>query len=147
MTAQSVLICVDDPQRRRLLAEAVAAAPGVEAVQAVAADEPAVRAAAAGQPALVLVEALRAWLDGAKVVGCVRSVAPGAAVVAVAPAHDRPRTFAARAMAADRYLEPGVEPSEAVEALCELARAAALAIGPSGSTRTTSQKLSSGSAK
>jgi DNA-binding NarL/FixJ family response regulator len=105
MTEDRILICIDDDDRRRLFRAALSSAPGIEVVGTTTADTAAVRSAAARQPDLVLLEAARPGVEGAKLIGRLRAVAPLAGVIAVAPEH-RPRSIAARTLAADRYVDP-----------------------------------------
>jgi DNA-binding NarL/FixJ family response regulator len=106
VTEERILICIDDGARRRLFRGALSAAPGIEVVGATTADTAAVRAAAARQPDLVLLQATRSSVEGAKLIGRLRSVAPHAGVVALAADEDRPRSIAARSLTADRYVDP-----------------------------------------
>jgi DNA-binding NarL/FixJ family response regulator len=106
VTDDRLLICIDDDARRRLFRAALSSAPGIEVVGAVTADTAAVRAAAARQPDLVLVEAARPGVEGAKLIGRLRAVAPHAGVIALASAEHRPRSIAARLLTADRYVDP-----------------------------------------
>jgi DNA-binding NarL/FixJ family response regulator len=119
MDADRILLCIDDAARRRTFGAALAASPDVVVVAASAADESGVRAAAARQPDIVLVEASRPGLDGAKLVGRLRAVAPRAGIVAVAEAQDRPRTVVARALVADRYVDPDVATAGLLEVLMD----------------------------
>jgi DNA-binding NarL/FixJ family response regulator len=105
MTEGRILICIDDDDRRRLFRAALSSAPGIEVVGTTTADTAAVRSAAARQPDLVLLEAARPGVEGAKLIGRLRAVAPLAGVIAVAPEH-RPRSIAARTLTADRYVDP-----------------------------------------
>jgi DNA-binding NarL/FixJ family response regulator len=105
MTEDRILICIDDGDRRRLFRAALSSAPGIEVVGTTTADTAAVRSAAARQPDLVLLEAARPGVEGAKLIGRLRAVAPLAGVIAVAPEH-RPRSIAARTLTADRYVDP-----------------------------------------
>src|SRR4051812_47683111 len=102
---ERVLICVDDGARRRLFRAALSGLPGLEIVGTVEAGAAAVRAAAARQPDLVLLEASRPGVEGAKLVGRLRSVAPQAGLISVAAPGDRPRSIAARSLTADRYVD------------------------------------------
>jgi DNA-binding NarL/FixJ family response regulator len=106
VTDDRLLICIDDDARRRLFRAALSSAPGIEVVGAVTADTAAVRAAAARQPDLVLLEAARPGVEGAKLIGRLRAVAPHAGVIALASAEHRPRSIAARLLTADRYVDP-----------------------------------------
>jgi DNA-binding NarL/FixJ family response regulator len=106
VTDDRLLICIDDDARRRLFRAALSSAPGIEVVGAVTADTAAVRAAAARQPDLVLIEAARPGVEGAKLIGRLRAVAPHAGVIALASAEHRPRSIAARLLTADRYVDP-----------------------------------------
>jgi DNA-binding NarL/FixJ family response regulator len=106
VTEERILVCMDDGARRRLFRAALSAAPGIEVVGSATADTAAVRAAAARQPDLVLLEARRPAVEGAKLIGRLRSVAPLAGVIAIAAAGDRPRSIAARSLTADRYVDP-----------------------------------------
>ena len=116
-----VLLAVDEPGHRRLYLAALEAA-GLRVVEATAAGEPAVRAAAARQPEVVVVRAGRPGIEGAKVVGRLREVAPRACLIAVAAAEERPRTRLARRLVADRYVDPHEGPAALVEVLRDLVR-------------------------
>jgi len=118
-----VLICIDDGARRRLFRAALSTVPGLEVVGTTAADTRAVRAAAARQPDLVLLEAARPGVEGAKLVGRLRSVSPAAGVICLAAAVDRPRSIAARSLTADRYVDPDVAISALLDLVVEFARA------------------------
>lgn len=122
MDARRILLCIDDGTRRRLFAAALAPSSDIEVVATGAADESGIRAAAARQPDVILVEAARPGLDGAKVVGRLRAVAPRAAVLAVALHDDRPRTMLARGLAADRYVDPDVSTARLLDVLLEFVR-------------------------
>ena len=117
-----ILVCVDDTARRRLFAAALEASSRVSVVGAVAADDSAIRTAAARQPDVVLVEARRAGLDGAKLVGRLRAVAPRAGLLAIAATHDRPRTVIARSLSADVYVDPDVATADLLGVLVDFAR-------------------------
>jgi DNA-binding NarL/FixJ family response regulator len=119
MNATRILLCIDDGARRRLFAAALAPSADVEVVGAGAADESGIRAAAARQPDVILVEAARPGLDGAKLVGRLRAVAPRAGLLAVALQDDRPRTVVARGLAADRYVDPDVATAGLLDVLLE----------------------------
>ena len=106
MTEDRILICIDDGARRRLFRAALSTAPGIEIVGTATADTAAVRAAAARQPDVVLLEAARPGVEGAKLIGRLRAVAPAAGVIAIAAPEDRPRSIAARSLTADRYVDP-----------------------------------------
>jgi DNA-binding NarL/FixJ family response regulator len=122
MDAERILLCIDDGARRRLFAAALAPSSDLEVVGAGAADESGVRAAAARQPDVILVEAARPGLEGAKLVGRLRAVAPAAAVLAVALQDDRPRTVIARGLVADRYVDPDVATAGLLDVLLEFVR-------------------------
>jgi DNA-binding NarL/FixJ family response regulator len=122
MDATRILLCIDDGARRRLFAAALAPSSDLEVVGAGAADESGVRAAAARQPDVILVEAARPGLEGAKLVGRLRAVAPAAAVLAVALQDDRPRTVIARGLVADRYVDPDVATAGLLDVLLEFVR-------------------------
>jgi DNA-binding NarL/FixJ family response regulator len=121
-SAERILLCIDDPSRRRLFGAALGAARDVVVVGACAADESGVRAAAARQPGVILVESARPGLEGAKLVGRLRGVAPKAGLLAVAAAVDRPRTVLARSLAADRYVAPDVAAAGLLDVLSEFLR-------------------------
>ena len=89
-----------------LFRAALSSAPGIEVVGATTADTAAVRAAAARQPDLLLLEAARPGVEGAKLIGRLRAVAPLAGVIALTPPEHRPRSIAARSLTADRYVDP-----------------------------------------
>lgn len=120
--AERILLCIDDGARRRMFAAALAPSPDLEVVGSGAADDSGIRAAAARQPDVILVEASRPGLDGAKLVARLRAVAPGAGVLAVARQDDRPRTVIARSLAADRYVDPDVATAGLLDVLLEFAR-------------------------
>jgi DNA-binding NarL/FixJ family response regulator len=119
MDAERILLCIDDGARRRLFSAALAPSTDLEVVGAGGADEAGIRAAAARQPDVILVEAARPGLDGAKLVGRLRAVAPRAGLLAVALQDDRPRTVVARGLAADRYVDPDVATAGLLDVLLE----------------------------
>lgn len=121
MPPERILLCVDDAARRRAFADALGAAAELAVVGATAADELGVRAAAARQPDVVLVEALHAGVQGAKLVARLREVAPRVGVLAVAAGPDRPRTVLARSLAADRYVDPDVATARILEVVVRFA--------------------------
>jgi DNA-binding NarL/FixJ family response regulator len=122
LSAERILLCMDGDASRRFLGAALSSAPGIEVAGAVPADESGVRAAAARQPDVVVLESSRAGVEGAKLVARLRAVAPGAGVIALAGAGDRPRSIAARALTADRYVEPGVPAAQLRDAVLEFTR-------------------------
>lgn len=113
---------MDDGARKRTFRAALTEATEVELLGAAAADEGGVRAVAARQPDLVLVEASRPAVEGAKFVGRLRAVAPRVAVIAVASAEDRPRSLVARTLAADCYVDPDVATADLIGVLVDFAR-------------------------
>ena len=122
MTDERILICIDDDARRRLFRAALSSAPGIEVVGAVTADAAAVRAAAARQPDLVLLEAARPDVEGAKRIARLRAVAPRAGVIALASAEHRPRSIAARSLTADRYVDPDAAMTAVLHVVVAFAR-------------------------
>ncbi len=122
MAPERILLCVDDPARRRAFAETLGAGADLAVVGTTAADESAVRAAAARQPDLILVEARHAGVEGAKLVARLRGAAPSAGLLAVAAGPDRPRTVLARALVADRYVDPHVAAARVFEVVVRFAR-------------------------
>jgi DNA-binding NarL/FixJ family response regulator len=122
VTEHRILICIDDGARRRLFRAALSTAPGVEVVGVAAADASAVRAAAARQPDVVLLEATRPAIEGAKLIGRLRNVAPRAGVIALAAAEHRPRSLAARSLTADRYVDPDAAITAVLHVVIGLAR-------------------------
>jgi DNA-binding NarL/FixJ family response regulator len=122
MTKDRILICIDDGARRHLFRAALSSAPGIEVVGTATADTAAVRAAAARQPDLVLLEAARPGVEGAKLIGRLRAVAPLAGVIALAPPEHRPRSIAARTLAADRYVDPDAAIAAVLQVIVGFAR-------------------------
>jgi DNA-binding NarL/FixJ family response regulator len=122
VTNERILICIDDDARRRLFRAALSSVPLIEVVGAVTADTAAVRAAAARQPDLVLLEAARPGVEGAKLIGRLRAVAPHAGVIALASAEHRPRSIMARSLTADRYVDPDAAVTDVLDAVVAFAR-------------------------
>jgi DNA-binding NarL/FixJ family response regulator len=122
VTDQRILICIDDAARRRHVRAALSSEPGIEVAGTATADTAAVRAAAARQPDLVLVGAARPDVEGAKLIGRVRTVAPHAGVIALASAEDRPRSIAARPLTADRYVDPEAAITDVLHVVVGFAR-------------------------
>jgi DNA-binding NarL/FixJ family response regulator len=119
---QGILICIDDATRRRLFRAALSSVPGIKVVGTATADTAAVRAAAARQPNLVLVEAVRPDVEGAKLIGRLRAVAPHAGVIALASAEHRPRSIVARSLTADRYVDPDAAITDVLNLVVGFAR-------------------------
>lgn len=109
MLTARILLCIDDPARRSRWQAAVGASSGLVVVGVSPADDSAVLAAAARRPDVIVVDSDRPGLEGAKLVGRLRSASPRVGVLAVAAPADRPRTVLARSLAADRYVDPDVD--------------------------------------
>jgi DNA-binding NarL/FixJ family response regulator len=123
MEVERVLVCVEAPPRRRRLAAALSACEDLEVAGTIGTGEAAVRAAAARQPGIVLVECDGPAVEGAKLIGRLRAVAPRAGIVAVAALVDRPRTRIARSLTADRYVDPGEAAATLASVVRRLAQA------------------------
>jgi len=122
VTEERILICIDDATRRRHLRAALSMAPGIEVIGTASADTAAVRAAAARQPDLVLLEAARPDVEGAKLIARLRAVAPHAGLIALASVEHRPRSIAARPLTADRYVDPDAAITAVLHAVVGFAR-------------------------
>ncbi len=119
---ERILIGVDDGARRRLFGAALETLAGVELVGSGPAGEGTLRMAAARRPDIVLLEAARPAVEGAKLVARLREVAPWAGVIALVSGEDRPRSFAARALRPDRYVDPDVATAALRDVVAEFAR-------------------------
>ncbi|MDX6643929.1 MAG: hypothetical protein QOD76_1891 [Solirubrobacteraceae bacterium] len=117
-----VYLCVDRPERRVTLAALLASSPEVDVIGRADASIDGVRGVVAAQPDVVVIESVGPPIERSRLVARVREASPRSAVVAISAPDSRPRTFAARALVADRYVHPDDVLGHVSDVVTEVAR-------------------------
>jgi DNA-binding NarL/FixJ family response regulator len=117
-----VYLCVDRPERRVTLGALLASNPELEVIGRADASLDGVRGIVAVHPDVVVIEAVGAPIERSRLVARVREASPRSAVVAISAPDARPRTFAARALVADRYVDPDDVLERIGDVVAEVAR-------------------------
>jgi DNA-binding NarL/FixJ family response regulator len=124
-----VYLCVDRPERRVTLAALLASNPELNVIGRTDASLDRLRGVVAAHPDVVVIEPVGPPIERSRLVARLREASPRSAIVAISASDGRPRTFAARALIADRY----VDPDDVLERISDVVAAVAQArLGATG---------------